>query len=100
MTVRANSAARRDIAFYLHPYTNAKKHEGEGPLILASGKGIHVQDDEGKDYIDGLAGLWCVSLGFDEQRLVEATHRQLKILPYYHSFAHKVPAVVIDLAEA
>ena len=42
MTIRANSAARRDIAYHLHPYTNAKKHEADGPLILSSGKGVFV----------------------------------------------------------
>ncbi|HXV24922.1 MAG TPA: aspartate aminotransferase family protein [Alphaproteobacteria bacterium] len=100
MTTRANSAARRDIAYHLHPYTNAKKLEAEGPLILSSGKGVFVRDDEGRDYIEGLAGLWCVSLGWGEERLVEAATRQLRTLPYYHSFAQKVPEVVTELAEA
>ncbi len=99
MTIRANSAARRDIAYHLHPYTNAKTHEAEGPLVLSSGKGIFVRDDEGREYIEGLAGLWCVSLGWGEERLVEAGARQLRTLPYYHSFAHKVPEVVTELAE-
>ncbi len=99
MTTRANSAARRDIAYHLHPYTNAKKHEAEGPLVLSSGRGIYVRDDEGREYIEGLAGLWCVSLGWGEERLVEAATRQLRTLPYYHSFAHKVPEVVTELAE-
>jgi 4-aminobutyrate--pyruvate transaminase len=99
MTQLGNSAARRDIAYHLHPYTNAKKHEAEGPLILSSGKGIYVYDDEGTEFIEGLGGLWCVALGFGEERLIEAATRQLRKLPYYHSFAHKVPDVVIDLAE-
>ncbi len=100
MAIRANSAARRDIAYHLHPYTNAKKLEAEGPLILSSGKGVFVRDDEGRDYIEGLAGLWCVSLGWGEERLVEAATRQLRTLAYYHSFAQKVPEVVTELAEA
>jgi 4-aminobutyrate--pyruvate transaminase len=99
MAIRANSPAARDIAYHLHPYTNAKKHEVEGPLVLSSGRGIYVRDDEGRDYIEGLAGLWCVSLGWGEERLVEAATRQLRKLPYYHSFAHKVPEVVTELAE-
>ena len=48
MTTRANSAARRDIAYHLHPYTNAKKHEAEGPLVITRGKGVYVYDDEGQ----------------------------------------------------
>jgi 4-aminobutyrate--pyruvate transaminase len=42
MSVRPNSAAARDIASYLHPYTNARKHEAEGPLVITEGKGIYV----------------------------------------------------------
>jgi 4-aminobutyrate---pyruvate transaminase len=100
MTIRANSAARRDIAYHLHSYTNAKKHEVDGPLVISSGKGVFVYDDEGREYVEGLAGLWCVSLGWGEERLIEAATRQLRKLPYYHSFAHKVPEVVTELAEA
>ena len=99
MTVLPNSAAARDIAYHLHPYTDLVKHEAEGPLIITGGKGIHVIDDSGKSYIEGLAGLWCASLGFGEERLVQAAAAQMRKLPYYHSFAHKTPSVVIDLAE-
>ena len=99
MNVAANSAFRRDIAHVLHPYTHLKKHQQKGPLIIARGDGIRVFDEDGKSYIDGLAGLWCVSLGFSEKRLVEAARRQLETLPYYHAFAHKSHEASIDLAE-
>ena len=99
MTIRANSAARRDIAYHLHPYTNAKKHEAEGPLVLSSGKGVTVRDDEGREYIEGLAGLWCVSLGWGEERLVEAAARQMRQLGTYHIFAAKSHEPGIELAE-
>ena len=99
MDKRPNSAASRDIAYHLHPYTNARKHEAEGPLVIAKGKGIYVYDDQGKEYIEGLAGLWCTSLGFGEPRLVKAAERQMSALPYYHAFAHKTADVSIDLAE-
>lgn len=99
MTFAANSAFSRDIAHILHPYTNLKKHQQSGPLIITRGEGIRVIDDQGKAYIDGLAGLWCASLGFGERRLVEAARRQLETLPYYHVFAHKSHEPGIDLAE-
>ena len=57
MTFAANSAFSRDIAHVLHPYTNLKKHQQNGPLIIARGEGIRVIDEQGKAYIDGLAGL-------------------------------------------
>lgn len=96
---RGNSAASRDIAYHLHPYTNLKKHETEGPLVITEGKGIYVYDENGKEYIEGLAGLWCTSLGFGEERLVEAAARQMKRLPYYHIFNHKSHDVGAELAE-
>ncbi|MGH6932983.1 MAG: aspartate aminotransferase family protein [Dongiaceae bacterium] len=99
MTIMPNSTAARDIAYHLHPFTNAVRHETDGPLVLASGKGIHVYDEDGREYIEALAGLWCASLGFGEERLVEAATRQMRKLPYYHSFAHKVPDVSVELAE-
>ena len=85
----ANSPAARDIAAVIHPYTNLKLHLEEGPLMIRRGEGIHVWDDDGKQYIEGLAGLWCASLGFDNDRLVEAATQALRTLPFYHQFTHK-----------
>jgi len=94
-----NSAASRDIAYQVHGYTNLKKHLEKGPLIITGGKGVRVTDDAGNTYIEGLAGLWCTALGFDEPRLVEAATRALKKLPYYQGFSHRTADVTIDLAE-
>src|SRR5262245_31042653 len=95
---RGNSLASRDIASLVHPYTNLKTHQTTGPLVVGRGKGVYIYDDAGKEYIEGLAGLWCTSLGFDEPRLVEAATRQLKSLPTYHVFAGKSHEPGIELA--
>ncbi len=100
MTYAPNSLAARDVAYTLHPYTNLAVHEQQGPLTITRGEGIYVWDDEGNRYIEGLAGLWCTSLGFSEKRLVEAATRQLEVLPYSHLFAHRSTQPVIELAEA
>ena len=99
MSVRPNSAAARDIAAHLHPYTNARRHEAVGPLVITEGKGVYVYDDQGNEYIEGLAGLWCTALGFGEERLVEAAAAQMRKLAYYHTFAHKAPLPTIELAD-
>ncbi len=99
MNFAPNSPAARDIAYHLHGQTDLKAHETKGPMIIGSGNGVYVTDDSGKEYLEGLAGLWSVSLGFNEPRLVEAAKRQLETLPYYHSFAHKTAMPTIDLAE-
>ncbi|HJS31380.1 MAG TPA: aspartate aminotransferase family protein [Alphaproteobacteria bacterium] len=99
MVARGNSLASRDIASLVHPYTNLKLHESEGPVVITRGKGIYVYDETGKEYIEGLASLWCASLGFDEQRLAAAAYAQLKKLPTYHIFASKSHDTGIELAE-
>jgi 4-aminobutyrate---pyruvate transaminase len=99
MNIRPNSIEARDIANVLHPYTNAVMHESVGPLVIESGDGIYVIDNAGNRYIEGLGGLFCASLGFSEQRLVEAAYRQMKKLPFYHSFGGKSHDTAIELAE-
>ena len=94
-----NSLAARDAASVLHPYTNALANESDGPLVIAEGSGIYVYDDSGKEYIEGMSGLWCASLGFDQERLVEAAARQMRKLPFYHGFNQKSHAPQIALAE-
>ena len=99
MIDRPNSLAARDIAYYFHPATNARRHEQVGPMMIERGEGVRVYDDQGKEYIEGLAGLWSVAVGFGEQRLVKAAAEQMAKLPYYHSFSHKSHPSAIKLAE-
>ena len=99
MSYLPNSPAAKDVAYALHPYTNLAAHEELGPMIITRGEGIYVWDDDGNKYIEGLAGLWCVSLGFSEQRLIDAATKQLQELPYSHIFAHRSTHAVIELAE-
>ncbi|MCP3972234.1 MAG: aspartate aminotransferase family protein [Rhodobacteraceae bacterium] len=97
--MKPNSPHARDVAAHLHPFTNLAAHSERGPHIFQRGEGIYVYDDDGKKHIEGLAGLWCASLGFSEKRLVEAATRQLETLPFYHNFAHKAVEPAIELAE-
>ena len=99
MTVQPNSIEGRDIAYHLHSYTNARKHEEIGPIVIESGKGVHVTDTDGKTYIEAMAGLWSVAVGFGEKRLAEAAARQMEKLAYYHTFTHKSHGPAIELAE-
>ena len=96
---RANSAAARDIANVLHPYTDLRAHQEQGPMIISRGEGVRVFDDNGKDYIESVAGLWCASLGFSNERLAKAAYDQMLKLPFYHSFTAKSHEPAIDLAE-
>jgi 4-aminobutyrate---pyruvate transaminase len=100
MSVKSpNSAEARDVAYHLHAYTNAKKHLEIGPLVIDRGEGVHVFDTAGNRYIEAMAGLWSVAVGFGEARLVQAATRQMEKLPFYHNFSHKSHGPLIDLAE-
>jgi 4-aminobutyrate---pyruvate transaminase len=98
-SVRANSAAARDIASVLHPYTDLKLHQELGPVVITHGKGVRVWDESGKEYIESVAGLWCAALGFDNERLVRAATDQMRKLAFYHAFTAKSHEPMIELAE-
>ncbi len=94
-----NSIEARDIAYVMHGNTNLKKHREVGPMVMEKGDGVYVIDTNGKRYIEAMAGLWSVGVGFSEKRLVEAATRQMEQLPYYHAFGGKSYGPMIDLAE-
>ncbi|MFN3673511.1 MAG: aspartate aminotransferase family protein [Bosea sp. (in: a-proteobacteria)] len=94
-----SNLAVRDIETLVHPYTNLATHREQGPLILERGQGVHVYDVAGKDYIEGMAGLWCTSLGYSNQELADTAYEQLKKLPFTHLFSGRSHDPAIELAE-
>ncbi|MER9952877.1 aspartate aminotransferase family protein [Mesorhizobium sp. M0047] len=95
----SNSLVASDVATSLHPYTNARMLEKDGPTIIERGEGIYVYDTSGKQYIEALAGLWSVAVGFSEKRVIDAARKQFEKLPYYHIFAGKSHEPSIKLSE-
>jgi 4-aminobutyrate--pyruvate transaminase len=95
-----NSSVNRaaDIASQIHPHTNLRAFEQQGAMIMTSGDGVWVQDDQGRRYLEGMSGLWSVALGYGNQRLIDAATRQLQRLAYYQNFAHKATDPAIELA--
>src|SRR5713226_3011219 len=98
MPVLSNLAVR-DIETVVHPYTNLAGLRDSGPLVIERGQGVFVHDSEGKSYIDGMAGLWCVSLGYGNEELVEAAAGQMRKLSFGHLFTAKSHDPAIELAE-
>ena len=88
-----------DLAHLFHPNTNLTALHASGPLMLARGKGIHVWDSRGKQYIEGIAGLWCATLGYGDEELAAAAHEQLKTLSFTHLFAGKSHEPAVRLAD-
>jgi len=94
-----SALAQSDKQYSLHPYTPLKANRENGPFVISRGDGVYVHDDSGKRYLEGMAGLWCTSLGFSEQRLIDAATQQMQALPYSHLFAHRSTPPAIELAE-
>ncbi|HZF30775.1 MAG TPA: aminotransferase [Gammaproteobacteria bacterium] len=104
MATRAKAASAADLdaldlAHLFHPNTNLAALHKNGPLVLARGKGIHVWDTQGKQYIEGMAGLWCTTLGYGDEELASVAYEQLKTLAFTHLFAGKSHEPAVRLAD-
>lgn len=80
-------------------FSDLKRLKTERPLVFERGKGIFIFDENGKDYIESVSCFYCVSLGFSEERLVEAAARQMRALPMYSSAIHRTVPAVMELTE-
>lgn len=90
--------AELDINSYIHPQSNLTAQEKAGPMIITGGEGVHVFDDQGNKYLDSVAGLWCVTLGYNNQALKDAVTNQMDQLPFFQTFANKSNNPTIELA--
>ena len=97
--MKPNSLEARDAQSVIHGLTNLKDHLDRGPLVMDRGRGVWVTDANGKDYLEAMSGLWCIALGYGQDRLVQAAARQMEKLAYYPLANHKSHPAVIELAE-
>ncbi|KXS38778.1 MAG: putrescine aminotransferase [Halomonadaceae bacterium T82-2] len=88
-----------DRAHYLHPFTDHKALGEEGSRVITRAEGVYIHDSEGRRILDGMAGLWCVNLGYGRHELAEAAAEQLRELPYYNSFFKTTHPPAVRLAE-
>jgi adenosylmethionine-8-amino-7-oxononanoate aminotransferase len=83
----------------LFPTTNLQTVREQGEFMLARGKGVYVYDDDGKEYLEGLSGLWCTALGYGNEELVETAAEQMRTFSYGHMFGGKCHHPGMDLAD-
>ena len=88
-----------DRAFHLHPFTNHLEMHAQGTHVIVSGEGCWLTDATGRRLLDGLAGLWCVNVGYGRREIIEAVHAQMQRLPYYCSFFNTTNEPAIRLTE-
>lgn len=76
-----------DRRFVFHPFTALKSHEDNGGRMMVEGRGSRLTDSQGRTYLDAMAGLWCVNIGYARQEMADVLSEQVRRLPYYHAFA-------------
>lgn len=89
-----------DHRHHLHPFTDHKDLAKKGgSRIITRAQGVYIYDSDGNKILDGMAGLWCVNLGYGRQELVDAAAAQMQELPYYNSFFQCTHPPAIELSE-
>ncbi|MEP3329529.1 aspartate aminotransferase family protein [Sedimentitalea sp.] len=86
-----------DAAHHMHPFTTGDELAEKGARIITRAKGVTLTDSEGNEILDGMAGLWCVNIGYGREELAEVAARQIRELPYYNTFFQTthVPAIAL-----
>lgn len=88
-----------DRSYLFHPFTSIREHQEAGALVFMDGKGCRLTDVSGRQFLDAMAGLWCVNIGYGRPEMAETLRRQAERLSYYHSFSSMANDVSILLAE-
>ena len=90
----------KDRNYLFHPMTNLAAHEQNGPhMTVVSAQGSTITDNTGRDYLDAMAGLWCVNVGYSRPEMAEALREQALKLPYFHAFSSMGTDLPAQLSE-
>ncbi|MEM1376423.1 MAG: aspartate aminotransferase family protein [Pseudomonadota bacterium] len=90
---------RKDAAHHLHPFTDHKDLRSAGSRMIVRADGPFVYDALGNEILDGMAGLWCVNIGYGHHELADVAAEQMRELPYYNSFFRCTTPTPVLLAE-
>jgi putrescine aminotransferase len=88
-----------DRKHHLHPFTNHAEMHATGTHVITSAKGVWIIDAERRRLLDGLAGLWCVNVGYGCTEIIDAVKAQMEELAFYPSFFNSTTEPTIKLAE-
>jgi adenosylmethionine-8-amino-7-oxononanoate aminotransferase len=103
----AKALWRQDKDHFIHPFTHFPSFNKDGALVISEGRGAYVFDADGKRYLDGIAGLWCVNIGHGNAEMADALAEQAGSLAFFNTFvdttnppAAQLAAKLADLAPA
>lgn len=89
---------QKDHDHFFHPWTHFDSFKKDGSLIITEGEGVYIKDINGKKYLDGLGGMWCVNVGYGRNEMAEAMAEQARLLPYTNTFVDMGNAPAAELA--
>jgi len=87
-----------DKDHFIHPYTDFSSFEAEGSQVISHAKGVMVTDDKGNEYLDAIAGLWCVNIGHGREEMADAIRDQVLKMQYFNPFGHSTNEPAAQLA--
>lgn len=87
-----------DAAHHLHPFSDNGALKEHGVRVMTHGEGVWLTDADGHRILDGMAGLWCVNIGYGRPELAEAAARQMQQLAYYNTFFKTTHPAVAELS--
>lgn len=88
----------QDAAHHIHPFTDTAHLNQKGARVITRAEGVYIYDSQGNRILDGMAGLWCVGVGYGREEIVQAVSAQMRELPYYNTFFQTTHPPVIELA--
>lgn len=99
MTIDIQRAGQIDRESLFHPFTWISDLNRDGPTLMSEGRGVRLKDIHGKEYLDGMAGLWCVNLGYGRKDIVDALAQQSAKLSSFHAFNSMSTDVAAECAQ-
>jgi len=89
-----DAVVQQDLGNVLHPVVQHKLLEQQ-QLVIVGAKDCTIVDANGKEYLDAMAGLWCVNIGYGRTELATVAAEQMQALAYYPHTAMNVPAAAL-----
>ncbi|GAA5317129.1 MAG: aspartate aminotransferase family protein [Candidatus Pelagadaptatus aseana] len=99
MTEQLTQLQSLDEKHHIHPFTDQGDLNDRGTRVITRAEGVYLWDAHGHKLLDGMAGLWCVNVGYGRKELAQTAYDQMMELPYYNSFFQCTTPPTIKLAE-
>jgi putrescine aminotransferase len=93
-----DSLQQLDALHHLHPFTDTAALNRKGTRVIKRAEGVYLWDTDDNRFLDGMAGLWCVNVGYGRTEIMQAAFEQMQQLPYYNTFFQTSHPPVIELS--